>query len=317
MTITTSPQRHLLFAAIMGAAVACGIHYLLPKEPNQQQKLLTLENRIKELESALSGKEEDLRKMRLLAFRQNGDIQPTSQSASQPKITGAATPIKDNPQHQDNNEQLSGDAAPSGLQVLKDLGTNSVNDPRSFPEKVNDLLATDPTKEKIAIVSKGIFDMANDHESLPDYALQSIYHNQSDPDLKRVAAQVLSLRGNNSLIEDQITEIQARLKSSKPAERQDALANLAKTHSANAATAIAPLLQDPDINVKLDALLALRATGNQTHTRLVEGLVNDPDPAVSSLASDVISNLKNLSESARTTLSNADIAAELLPIANP
>jgi hypothetical protein len=38
---------------------------------------------------------------------------------------------------------------------------------------------------------------------------------------------------------------------------------------------------------------------------------------VSSLANDVASNLKNLSESARTTLSSSDIAAELPLMEHP
>ncbi len=207
--------------------------------------------------------------------------------------------------------------APGSIQVLKDLGTNSVNDPRSFAEKANDLLANNPTKEKVAIVSKSIFDMANDRERLSDYTLQSMYNNQTDPDLKRVIAQVLSNRGNNVLIDSHITEAQSHLKSANPTERQSALTNLAKTRSSNAVNAIAPLLNDPNIDVQLDALLALRATGNQTHLVLVENLLDDPDPSVSSLAKEVAGDLRNLSDSSRTMLSIADIAAELPMMQNP
>jgi HEAT repeat protein len=81
--------------------------------------------------------------------------------------------------------------------------------------------------------------------------------------------------------------------------------------------AIAPFLQDRDTNVRLEALFALRDTGNQRHINLVESLINDPDPSVSSLANDVASNLRNLSSSARTSYSRADIEAELPPMANP
>ncbi|HSC67299.1 MAG TPA: HEAT repeat domain-containing protein, partial [Cellvibrio sp.] len=128
---------------------------------------------------------------------------------------------------------------------------------------------------------------------------------------KRVLAQVMSTRGDNRLLEKQIQDSQARLRSEKPEERQQALVELAKTRYASAATVIAPLLQDGNNSVKLDALLALRATGNQSHTRLVEALVNDPDPSVSWLAKDVIANLQNLSEKARTQIASTDIVAEL------
>ena len=307
-------KKNLLFAALVGAAIFCGANYLVAD--NSNQKINALEHKIKSLEGLLEKKEDDLKNMRLLALRKNGKNDLASANA----VTEICNQVKENKNDQEqlnNNDQASTYAAPSSTQVLKDLGTSSANDPRSFSEKANDLLSGDSSKEKVAIVSKGIFDMANDRENLPDYNLQSMYNNQTDPDLKRVIAQVLSNRGNNALIDNQITEAQPRLKSENPIERQNALTNLAKTHSSSAANAIAPLLHDTNIDVKLDALLALRATGNQTHVGLVENLLNDPDPAVSLLASQVIGDLRNLSDSARTMLSVADIAAELPMMENP
>lgn len=118
-------------------------------------------------------------------------------------------------------------------------------------------------------------------------------------------------------MENHLSDARNQLKSENPVERQHALQNLAKTHYANAVNVIAPMLHDADINVRLDALLAMRATGNQSHLRLVEALVNDPDPAISSLAIDVAGQLRNLSDSARTSLSSADIAAELPILPHP
>jgi HEAT repeat protein len=106
------------------------------------------------------------------------------------------------------------------------------------------------------------------------------------------------------------------LKSQQPDDRQAALNELAKTRSVKAVEAILPYLQDPDTNVKLDALQALRETGNQKHAGLIQTLVNDPDPAVSSLAAEVQSQLKNLSSTARTTISRADIEDTLPPLPN-
>ncbi len=216
-----------------------------------------------------------------------------------------------------NGTVTNSNVTPDSKQLLKDLATRSDRDPRSFSEKANGLLADNSSKESVVIISNGIVDMAGNREILPDYELELLYQNQSDPDIKRVAAQVLSTRGDNRLIEKQITDAQTSLSSDDPAARQKALVELAKTRHASAANAIAPLLQDEDNSVKLDALLALRATGNQSHTRLVEALVNDPDPAVSWLANDVINNLQNLSERARTQLASADIIAELPVIAAP
>jgi HEAT repeat protein len=172
------------------------------------------------------------------------------------------------------------------------------------------------SSEAIAIASKSIYEKSDDVESLTDEKLQSLYNSHPDPDLKRVIAQVLSRRGNNTLLDDQIREQKTRLESDQGSDRQEALYQLAKTRTVKAAEIIVPLLLDPDENVKIDALVALRATGNETHISKVEGLLNDADPMVRSLASDVINNLKNLSASARTRLSNSDIEEELPPMEN-
>jgi HEAT repeat protein len=116
-------------------------------------------------------------------------------------------------------------------------------------------------------------------------------------------------------MEQLIAEAKPALGSENPNVRRQALNDLAKTHYAGAASAIAPLVQDSDISVTLDALLALRATGNESHIHYVEKLVNHPDQSVNWLANDVINTLQNLSTKARTKLTSADIAAELPPIA--
>ena len=208
-------------------------------------------------------------------------------------------------------------SAKGSLQILKDLEDDSDSDPRSDAEKLQALLSDGSTEEEAAIASRFILDKAHDQQALPDYSLQALYASQTNPDLKRVIAQVMSQRGNDALLKIHIAEAQARLKSQQPRERLDALSQLGKTHSTHAVEAIAPFLQDPDTTVRLAALFALRDTGNQRHANLVEPMLNDPDPSVSSLAGDVLGNLKNLSSSARTSFSRSDIEAELPPIANP
>lgn len=310
MTITPNFKKHFLLPALVGAALTYGALTLPDNDSSQREQISALENRILDLEFLLAQKDgaTDARSFSTGIFAQK-------QSGETKKISVPA--VKNTQPEVANGTVTNSDVTPDSKLLLKDLATRSDRDPRSFSEKANGLLAGNSSKESVVIISNGIVDMAENREILPDYELELLYQNQSDPDIKRVAAQVLSTRGDNRLIEKQITDAQTSLRSDDPVARQKALVELAKTRYASAANAIAPLLQDENNNVKLDALLALRATGNQSHTRLVEALVNDPDPAVSWLANDVINNLQNLSERARTQLASADIIAELPVIAAP
>lgn len=317
MSISTDFTRHFLIPACVGAAITYGALTLTDDDSLKLEQINSLENRILDLELSLAQKEQALADAQFFSTGAFGA--PETIAQSQPSVSKATsnTTAADALPEQVDSESASVNAMPDSQQLLKDLGTLSDRDPRSFSEKANDLLASHSGKESIAIVSKSVFDMAENREILPDYELESLYQNQSDPDLKRVVAQVMSARGDNSLLEKQIAKTQTSLRSENPAERQQALVELGKTRYASAANAIVPMLQDSDTAVKLDALLALRATGNQSHVRQVENLVNHPDPAVSWLAKDVISSLQNLSERARTQLASTDIVAELPVIEAP
>lgn len=312
MNITSKSAKTCLLSAFIGAAITFGMMTLTSDETTQRQQISLLEARVGGLETLLSQKEEELKNAHFFP--------PTAFSSSRlttaTKTNNKATDPMDGVQPERPGQNTNEVAAPrvDYDQQLKDLMTLFVGDSRTFSEKVNELIASDPSKENIAIASTGIYNLADNRDVLPDHSLQSLYEEQANRDLKRVVAQVASMRGDNSLIEMQITEVQASLKSENPADRQKALVELAKTRYAGAANVIAPLLQDDDIGVKLDALLALRATGNQSHIRLVEGMVNDPNDSVSWLANDVINNLQNLSERARTRIASNDIVAELPPM---
>lgn len=300
------PIAPLLIAATVGAAISWGIFNALDDSAQQREHILSLERQLMDLELSLAQKEEALVKARAWSWdfaAAGGESGSTSSAATQSSQVEMAVA---SPQ---TGEPAA--ALVDSQQILRDLSTVSDNDPRSFSDKVADLLATDASPEKVAIVSQGLVDMASNTDLVPDYALTSLYQSQSNPEVKRVAAQVLSMRGDNSLMEKQISEAQAGLRSESPAERQKTLVALAKTRYAGAANAVAPLLRDADTGVKLDALLALKATGNQSHIHLVESLVNHPDPSVSWLAKDVVDSLQNLSEKARTRLASADVVAEL------
>lgn len=198
-------------------------------------------------------------------------------------------------------------------QQLKDLRTRFIGDPRSIAEKLADFLEQSSGPQNIAIASKVLVDLAENQELLADQDLHYLYQHQSDLTLRRVLAQVLSLRGDNHLLDTHIAYLQS-LQGAKPEAQQKLLVELAKTHYVGAVAVIEPLLQSDNNGVILDALLALRATGNEGHLYLAEVLTNHPDQSVDWLARDVINQLQYLSKKARTRLILADISAELPPI---
>lgn len=314
----TDFKKHFLVPAFIGAAFTYGVHCLIDNEATQLAQISALENRILDLELLLNQKEEELADARFFsagAFAATSQQQHKQQQDQQQKqsVTTAENALPAASTSAETNTQ----AMPDNQQLLRDLGTRSDRDPRSFSEKAGALLASGSSENNIAIVSKSVFDMADNREMLPDYELESLYQQQSNPELQRVVAQVMSTRGDNRLLEKQIAKSQTLLSSDDPQRRQQALVELGKTRYVGAASAITPLLQDKNTNVKLDALLALRATGNQSHVHAVEALLNDPDPAVSWLANDVVNSLQNLSDKARSQLASADIAAELPAITAP
>lgn len=209
------------------------------------------------------------------------------------------------------------DAGPNIEQLRKDLSTRFIGDPRTLGEKLRDFVTENPDPQSLAIACKVVADLAENSAALGNQELNFLYQNLTSKELKRVVAQALSLRGDNSLMELLISAAQPALNSSNPAERRKALTELAKTHYAGAANAIAPLLKDEDVSVKLDALLALRATGNERHIPALENLLSHPDESISWLAKDAMNSLENLSSKARTKITSADMIAELPPIATP
>jgi hypothetical protein len=305
-------KRQLLLFTLIGFACGCGLVYSTADRDGAGTA--SLQQTISSLQIQLNAKELELERLR--HSRSNGAVLEAVVRNVPNSATTKTHEESENLDEQVNDESIASSDALDGVMTLKDLETESDIDPRPFADKLKDFLADNVDAQKAAVASRGVFDMAKDRESLPDYALQSLYNKQSDPNLKRVIAQVLSQRGNNFLLDNQIAETQAQLKSDQAADRRAALNELAKIRSVKAVDVIVPYLQDPDTNVKLEALQALRETGNQSHVALIQTLVNDPDPAVSSLAAEVQSQLKNLSSTARATISSSDIEATLPPLPN-
>jgi hypothetical protein len=270
MSIPRYTKKHLLLAAMVGAAISYGALRFGLDGTAQREPVAAHEQNAQALDKEQEQKEQPLT--------------PPTEAATKP------VDIE---------------------QIRKDLSTRFIGDPRTFGEKLRDFVAENTHSHTIAIACKVVADLAENPDTLTNEELVSLYDNQTNKEFKRVLAQVLSLRGSNSLMEKLVAEATTALKSNNPAERRKVLLELAKTHYAGAANVIAPLVQDSDTSVKLDALLALRATGNESHIRHIENLINHPDQSVSWLANDAISQLQNLSTKARTKLTAADIAAEL------
>ncbi len=300
--------KQFLLAASVGAVITYSLVFLLEDNSESYNYITGLENRITELEAALAKKDQGTKIASLQGFSA-----PTNSNSANRILAISNSGQQEN--YQTESIETTRAAAPDSQQILKDLATRNDFNPRTFSERINDFLSENPGKDNVALAAKAVVDMADNTEALSNFELEAVYQKQNDPDLKRVTAQVLSMRGDNSLLEKQIVDAQASLRSDNSETRQKALVELAKTRYAGAANAIAPLLQDKNTAVKLDALLALRSTGNESHLHLVQGLVDDPDPSVSWLAKDVMNNLQYLSERARTRVSTNDIVAELPPVA--
>lgn len=212
--------------------------------------------------------------------------------------------------------QMAGPGAASSPadRMAKDLSTRFVGDPRSISEKLRDFIAEHPDNAHSAVASKVIADLAENRDALGDQELVWLYQQPLNSDLKRVIAQVLSARGDNQLIDAYIASLAAALQDPAAAGRRAALGELAKTRYAGAAQMIAPSLADPEPAVLLDALLALRVTGNESHLPSVEKLQDNPDESVRWMVKDVISHLELLSKKARNRVNLTDIVAEIPPI---
>lgn len=199
-------------------------------------------------------------------------------------------------------------------QQIKDLSTRFVGDTRTISEKLRDFIAERSDAQRLGIACKVVAELAENRDALGDQELAWLYGTQADTTFKRVIAQVLSLRGDNHVMDSYIAGLQTGLANPGLAERRKVLAELGKTRYAGAAKLLLPSLQDDDISILLDALLALRVTGNEGQLQMLDKLQKHPDESVRWLAGDVANNLQMLSKKARTRLIMPDIVAELPPI---
>jgi hypothetical protein len=303
MTINTFSKKPVAF--FIGIAIVYGAYNLIADTSSERQQIMLLENRVQELEALLVQKDQELKSARVFALR-SVDRSEKDEKNFIESGNGLKT-IEAEHSGGSDIDNLTYDTN----QMVKDLSTQDDVNSLTFSDRVNHFLSTNSSQAGIAVVSKALIEMADNRDNLPDYELETIYQKQTNPDIKRITAQVLSMRGDNRLLEKQITEMQSGLNNDNPEQRQKILAALAKTHYAGAANVITPLLQDKNINVQLDALLALRSTGNESHIHFVEDLLNHPDPSISWLANDVVNNLQNLSQRARTRLASNDMVMEL------
>jgi HEAT repeat protein len=257
------------------------------------QKIADLETQVEQLQKQLAIKPQGFK-------LSNGTIAAQAPSNT---VIDNANPIT---QHAGPQE------LPAEYQALDKLRNLASASPAEAAALLQTLAENNRDNKNSPVIARGVYDLSKDSQSLPNDLLTSIYSNQTDLDVKRVSAQVLAQRGDNSLLEKYIAENAGNFTHNDPSERSAALHALSKTGSKLAAGAIQPLLKDPDTSVRMDALLALRATGNQSHVNGVKHLLNDPDENLRDLARDVIDNLSHLNENAHTKISDADISQALI-----
>jgi hypothetical protein len=307
--MNTAPK--VIVALITLIAILAGLGYFVASDDSAQendkllQKIANLETQVDQLQ-------------RQLAEKQNKGTAFSNRTLS--KDSSPAENINSTLENGSPIRNYSGSGMqelPLEHQTLDQLRNLASTNPSEASAMLRALVEKNRNNENSRVVARGIYDLSKDPESLPNDLLTSIYSNQTDQDVKRISAQVLAQRGDNSLLEKYIAEGASQITHQDPAERSAALYALSKTGSKLAATAIQPLLHDPDTSVRMDALLALRSTGNQSHLSGVKQLLNDPDENVRDLARDVIDNLSSLSENAHTKVTDADISQGLLGYEDP
>lgn len=197
---------------------------------------------------------------------------------------------------------------PSAEQLwLDSIRTLAADNPYEVAAELQSLLGQGASAAEIKIATRGIYELSSDINSVPDHLLTSIYDEQEDEGLRRLSAQILSMRGDNSLLEKYVDEKADQFVSEDPVDRSNALYEVSQTGHSAAVPAVMPLLNDIDSSVRMDALLALRRTGNKSHVEAARVLIDDPDPHVREMALDVLDNLGRVSETERSSMSEADI----------
>ncbi|MDO6575744.1 hypothetical protein, partial [Staphylococcus pasteuri_A] len=73
-----------------------------------------------------------------------------------------------------------------------------------------------------------------------------------------------------SLLEDYVAEQSEAINSNQDHQRSLALYALSQTNNYLAVPLIQPLLNDPSASIRVDALMALRATGKGTHAAIAQ-----------------------------------------------
>ncbi|MDO6684130.1 MULTISPECIES: HEAT repeat domain-containing protein [unclassified Agarivorans] len=198
---------------------------------------------------------------------------------------------------------ISNQAASDTVAALRQLASDS---PFDVEEQINTLLLSKQAND-LAALSRLIYEWRQEPQSLPDYLVTTIYDNGHNDNLRRISAQVLAQRGDYSLLEDYVAEQSEAINSNQDHQRSQALYALSQTNNYLAVPLIQPLLNDPSASIRVDALMALRATGNGTHAAIAQELVGDSNQQISALAKEVVNLLNQLPDDARQRVSQDDI----------
>ena len=140
------------------------------------------------------------------------------------------------------------------------------------------------------MVIRGMLHFQLEKDLLTDDNIKNLYE-LDDPIIKKLAAQIMSDRGDNSLADLYVESFDSGFPSKQPEVRLQTLFEVSALKKFNALPQIKTSLKDPDSAIRLQALNFLGAYGNDMDILAAESLLGDSHPQVRAQAQLVVKNL--------------------------
>jgi HEAT repeats len=140
------------------------------------------------------------------------------------------------------------------------------------------------------MVFTGMVHLQSDRILLPDGDVKKFYELDNYA-VKKLAAKILSDRGDGSLANDYIKLIESGLLNKDSSIRLQTLFDISSLNQFDTLPQVRSSLSDPEYSIRLQALNILGAYGSDTDIAKVEPLLLDAHPQVRAQAELVISNL--------------------------
>ncbi|MES2673139.1 MAG: HEAT repeat domain-containing protein [Pseudomonadota bacterium] len=159
------------------------------------------------------------------------------------------------------------------VRLLKNIDLKGKNDPWHAQMLINGMMFLSP-----------------DDNYLNAENLKAIYE-FDDPNVKKMAAQLLADKGDDSLANEYQEISDAKFSSENPAVRLQSLFDITALKKFNALPQMKIGLKDNDPSVRLQALNLFATYGSDVDVVAVESLINDPHPQVRAQAQLVVKDL--------------------------